>query len=139
MVTNFNKIYNLLFNYLENNPVGIAYRKCVIFFKISLQAMGLKSLIKSIFLENCETFPQMLFLFPSKPLQIFVPVLFEDTVKGNCFWLHAGYTEAIRSSTESIFVLPAARFFSASSRRTRNACRLTVRKTVHPTKAYFVS
>ena len=30
MVTNFNKIYNLLFNYLENNPVGIAYRKCVI-------------------------------------------------------------------------------------------------------------
>src|SRR5665647_646888 len=127
MAANFNKIYSLIFNYLENDPVRKTNRKSIIVFKIPFEPVSPKSFIKHVFLKNSKTFSQVFFLLFRKSPQIFQPTLLEGRVECDCVGFHVGYMKAIRSSTETVFVLPAARFLSASSRRIRNACRLTVR------------
>jgi hypothetical protein len=36
VTANFNEIYDILFNYFENDPIGITYRKRIVFSEISL-------------------------------------------------------------------------------------------------------
>jgi len=91
VAANFNKIYWVVFNDFENNPVRIAYRERVILFKIPLQSMSLKSFIKDVFLKDSKALSQLLFLFLRKPRQILMPALFEDTVKMNWFRLNTVY------------------------------------------------
>ena len=80
---NFNEIYDALFNYLENNPVGIAYRERIVFFEISFQPMGLEPLVENVFSKDCKSLSQTVSLFIRKPLKILLPVFFEGTVKMN--------------------------------------------------------
>jgi hypothetical protein len=80
VTANFNKINRIVFNYFKNNPVGIAYRKCVILFEIPLQPMRFKSFIEDVFLEDSKALPQMLFLLLRETRQILKPVFFEGSV-----------------------------------------------------------
>ena len=75
VAANFNKIYWVVFNDFENNPVRIAYRERVILFEIPLQSMGLKSFIKDVFLKDSKARSQLLFLFLRKPRQILMTTL----------------------------------------------------------------
>ena len=64
MATNFNKIYSLIFNYPENDPVRKIERKCIIVFKITFEPVSPKSLIKYVFLKNRKTLSGVPSAFP---------------------------------------------------------------------------
>ncbi|PIV05893.1 MAG: hypothetical protein COS57_06240 [Syntrophobacterales bacterium CG03_land_8_20_14_0_80_58_14] len=80
MTTDFNKIYCVIFNDLENDPVGITYRERIILFEISLQPMSLESFVEDVFLKNSKALSQMLFLLFRESRQILVPVFFKNII-----------------------------------------------------------